>query len=75
MYAEALEQIDVRGTAVKAFAKQHDLTASNAGVRVFRAREALKMRVTQSCGPCAEHGCWNCIVRESGPVPLVNTAV
>jgi RNA polymerase sigma factor (sigma-70 family) len=59
-YAEALEQIDVRGTAVKTFAEQHDLSASNAGVRVFRAREALKKRVTQSCGTCADHGCLNC---------------
>jgi RNA polymerase sigma-70 factor (ECF subfamily) len=31
-----------------------------AGVRVFRAREALKKRVMESCGTCAEHGCLNC---------------
>jgi RNA polymerase sigma-70 factor (ECF subfamily) len=59
-YAEALHEIDVRGTPVKAFAEQRGLSASNAGVRVFRAREALKKRVTQSCGTCAEHGCMNC---------------
>ena len=59
-YAEALRAIDVNGTAVKAFAEQHGLSASNAGVRVFRAREALKKRVTESCGTCAEHGCLNC---------------
>jgi RNA polymerase sigma-70 factor (ECF subfamily) len=59
-YAEALQQIDVGGTAVKDFAAEHQLSASNAGVRVFRAREALKKRVTQSCGTCAEHGCFNC---------------
>jgi RNA polymerase sigma factor (sigma-70 family) len=59
-YAEALQAIDVDGTPVKAFAQQRGLTASNAGVRVFRAREALKKRVTESCGTCAEHGCRNC---------------
>ena len=59
-YAEALHAIDVQGTPVKAFAEQHGLSASNAGVRVFRAREALKKRVTESCGTCAEHGCRNC---------------
>ena len=59
-YAEALQAIDVNGTAVKTFAEQHQLSASNAGVRVFRAREALKKRVAQSCGTCAEHGCMNC---------------
>lgn len=59
-YAEALRAIDVQGTPVKVFAEQHGLSASNAGVRVFRAREALKKRVTESCGTCAEHGCRDC---------------
>jgi RNA polymerase sigma-70 factor (ECF subfamily) len=59
-YAEALQEIDVNGVAVKDFAEQHGLSASNAGVRVFRAREALKKRITESCGTCAEHGCRNC---------------
>lgn len=59
-YAEALQAIDVQGTAVKTFAEQHGLSASNAGVRVFRAREALRKRVAESCGTCAEHGCRNC---------------
>ena len=59
-YAEALRAIDVDGTAVKAFAQARGLSASNAGVRVFRAREALKKRVVESCGTCAEHGCRNC---------------
>ena len=59
-YAEALEAIDVAGTPVKTFAVQKGLSSSNAGVRVFRAREALKKRVTESCGICAEHGCLNC---------------
>jgi RNA polymerase sigma-70 factor (ECF subfamily) len=59
-YAEALEAIEVGGTPVKAFAEQQGLSANNAAVRVFRAREALKRRVTESCGTCAEHGCLNC---------------
>jgi RNA polymerase sigma-70 factor (ECF subfamily) len=59
-YAEALQAIDVQGMPVKDFAAQRGLSASNAGVRVFRAREALKKRLTESCGTCAEHGCRNC---------------
>ena len=62
-YAEALEAIEVAGTPVKTFAEQKGLSFSNAGVRVFRAREALKKRVTESCGTCAEHGCLNCTCR------------
>ena len=64
-YAEALEAIEVAGTPVKTFAEQKGLSASNAGVRVFRAREALKKRVTESCGTCAEHGCLNCTCRRA----------
>jgi RNA polymerase sigma factor (sigma-70 family) len=59
-YAEALKAIDVEGVPVKAFAEQKGLSASNAGVRVFRARDALRKRVVESCGTCAEHGCYNC---------------
>lgn len=59
-YTEALHAIDLHGTPVKTFAEQHGLSASNAGVRVFRAREALKKRVRESCGMCAEHGCRDC---------------
>jgi RNA polymerase sigma-70 factor (ECF subfamily) len=59
-YAQALQAIDVQGVSVKAFAERHGLSASNAGVRVFRAREALKKRLIESCGTCAEHGCRDC---------------
>jgi RNA polymerase sigma factor (sigma-70 family) len=65
-YAEALQAIDVNGQAVKAFAEQRGLSPSNAGVRVFRAREALKRRVAESCGTCAEHGCRNCTCQKKG---------
>lgn len=59
-YAEALQAVEVGGTPVKTFAEQKGLSSNNAGVRVFRAREALKKRVMESCGTCAEHGCVNC---------------
>lgn len=59
-YAEALREIDVRGTPVKTFAAERGLTAGNAGVRVFRAREALRKRLVESCGTCVEHGCRDC---------------
>ena len=59
-YAEALREVDIRGTPVKAFAKARGLTANNASVRLFRAREALRRQVVSSCGTCAEHGCVDC---------------
>jgi RNA polymerase sigma-70 factor (ECF subfamily) len=66
-YADALTAIEIGGTPVKVFAEQKGLSASNAAVRVFRAREALRKRVTESCGTCAEHGCLNCTCNRSEP--------
>jgi RNA polymerase sigma-70 factor (ECF subfamily) len=59
-YADAIRRIDVEGMAVKDFAAETGLTANNAGVRVFRARDALRKQVARSCGTCAEHGCLDC---------------
>ena len=64
-YGDALRAIEVEGTPVKVFAEQAGLSAANAGVRVFRAREALRKRVMESCGTCAEHGCLNCTCQAS----------
>ncbi|MEO7733281.1 MAG: sigma-70 family RNA polymerase sigma factor [Kofleriaceae bacterium] len=59
-YADALQRIDLEGTAVKDYAEHAGITASNAGVRVFRAREALRKQVARACGTCADHGCFDC---------------
>ena len=59
-YAEALQAVEVEGQPVKAYAERKGLTAGNAAVRVFRARAALKRRLIESCGTCAEHGCVDC---------------
>ena len=59
-YAEALDRIDVDGQSVQDFAAQRGISANNAGVRIFRARAALRTRVMASCGTCAEHGCLDC---------------
>jgi RNA polymerase sigma factor (sigma-70 family) len=67
-YAEALQAIEVEGQPVKAYAERKGLTAGNAAVRVFRAREALKRRVVESCGTCAEHGCLNCTCQAQSTV-------
>jgi len=64
-YAEALQRIEVDGVAVKSFAEERGLSSGNAGVRVFRAREALRRLVTACCGKCASGGgCRNCTCGE-----------
>jgi RNA polymerase sigma factor (sigma-70 family) len=59
-YRDALRRIEVEGASVKSFAEERGISASNAGVRIFRAREALRRQVAVSCGTCAEHGCFAC---------------
>jgi RNA polymerase sigma factor (sigma-70 family) len=59
-YAAALRRIDVAGVPVKDYAAEAGISASNAGVRVFRARAALRRQVARACGTCAEHGCLDC---------------
>jgi DNA-directed RNA polymerase specialized sigma24 family protein len=59
-YADALKRVEIDGLSVRAYADEQGLSANNAGVRVFRARAALRKQVVASCGTCAEHGCTDC---------------
>ena len=59
-YASALKRIEVDGVAVKDYAIEAGISTSNAAVRVFRARDALRKQVARSCGTCADHGCLDC---------------
>lgn len=62
-YARALDRVDLGGVSVRAFAAEEALTPGHAAVRLFRARQALRRRVEQSCGTCAQHGCYACECR------------
>ncbi|MBA3465376.1 MAG: RNA polymerase sigma factor [Deltaproteobacteria bacterium] len=64
-YADALRRIEIEGVAVKDYAEAAGITASNAGVRIFRARDALRKQVARACGTCAEHGCVDCTCGQS----------
>jgi RNA polymerase sigma-70 factor (ECF subfamily) len=59
-YARAIQRVELDEIAVKDFAAEEEMTPNAAGVRLFRAREALKRRVAQSCGTCSDHGCLDC---------------
>lgn len=65
-YADALQRIEVEGVPVKEFAEERGLSCGNAGVRVFRAREALRRALMSSCGACATNGCRNCTCGDTG---------
>jgi RNA polymerase sigma-70 factor (ECF subfamily) len=59
-YATALKRVEVDGLSVKDYADEAGISSNNAGVRIFRAREALRKQVARSCGTCATHGCVDC---------------
>jgi RNA polymerase sigma-70 factor (ECF subfamily) len=59
-YASALQRVEVEGASLEAFAREQGITANNAGVRLHRARLALRRQVARSCGACAAHGCLDC---------------
>ena len=58
--AQALRRVELEGARVIDFAREAGISENNAGVRVFRARRALREQVTRACGTCAEHGCIDC---------------
>jgi RNA polymerase sigma factor (sigma-70 family) len=62
-YAEAIRRVELGGESVTDFARTATITPGNAAVRLFRARQALRRRVEQSCGTCAQHGCYQCECR------------
>ena len=64
--AAVLRRVELEGQSVKAFAAEAGIGESNAGVRVFRARRALRELVRKACGACAEHGCLDCCCRKPG---------
>ena len=64
--AAVLRRVELEGQSVKAFAAEAGIGESNAGVRVFRARRALRELVRKACGACADHGCLDCCCRKPG---------
>src|SRR5688572_7570909 len=59
-YASALRRVEIDGVSVKDYADEAGISSNNAGVRIFRAREALRKQLTRACGTCATHGCLDC---------------
>jgi RNA polymerase sigma factor (sigma-70 family) len=62
-YAAAIRRVDLEGESVRSFAAAAGITRGNAAVRLYRARQALRRRVEESCGTCATHGCYECECR------------
>ena len=59
-YRTALRRVELEGERVEAFAREAGITATNASVRLHRARAALRRRLLETCGTCVTHGCRDC---------------
>jgi RNA polymerase sigma factor (sigma-70 family) len=59
-YATALRRVELEGVSVRNYAEETGITAGNAGVRLHRAREALRKQLVRCCGTCLDHGCFDC---------------
>jgi RNA polymerase sigma-70 factor (ECF subfamily) len=65
-YAEALRHVDLGGARVSDYARSAGISPGNASVRLHRARGAMRRRLLDTCGCCAEHGCTSCDCRRDG---------
>ena len=56
-YSELLSRCDLREESRDRMAAELGLTANNVGVRLHRARRALKGKLEAMCGECGDRGC------------------
>lgn len=63
-YADILRRVDLEESRIERVAAELGITANNAAVRLHRARQALRQRLEQMCGVCANHGCLNCTCKD-----------
>jgi RNA polymerase sigma-70 factor (ECF subfamily) len=59
-YKDLLRRVDLEGASAAEAARATGITANNAGVRLHRARAALRDKLRVVCGACARHGCLDC---------------
>jgi RNA polymerase sigma factor (sigma-70 family) len=59
-YARALEDVEMNGLSVQAFAANEKIAPGAASVRLHRARKALASRLHTVCGSCSGNGCFDC---------------
>lgn len=59
-YRDILQTLDLEQRPTDEAAQQFGLTATNLKVRRHRARQALRLRLEETCRVCAEHHCLDC---------------
>lgn len=62
-YGELIQVLDLDEEPTDAVAARLGISATNLKVRRHRARQALRRRLEETCGVCAEHHCLDCTCR------------
>ena len=57
---EILQAVDLGGSAVQDYARDANITANNASVRLYRARKALRDRLYDTCQTTSVAECMDC---------------
>ena len=65
-YATAIRRVELDGVSVRSYSEEAGITPGNAGVRLHRAREALRRQLVRCCGTCLSHGCFDCECGQEG---------
>ena len=64
-YRELLDEVDLKGRELDAVAAKLGVTKNNLTVRLHRARNHLRKALSQNCGACSAHGCFDCSCNEA----------
>jgi RNA polymerase sigma factor (sigma-70 family) len=64
-YGQLIEQLELADGDPQRLAAQFHITPNNLKVRRYRARQALRERLEETCRMCAEHGCLDCTCKQS----------
>lgn len=59
-YAELLDQVDLQDQPLQEAAAALGITPNNAGVRLHRARQALRRKLSETCGTDSVAACRDC---------------
>ncbi|WP_299820964.1 sigma-70 family RNA polymerase sigma factor [uncultured Jannaschia sp.] len=65
-YAEIIRRADLEEAPREEIASELGITVNNVGVRLHRARRALKIKLTKRCGSCCDGGFQTCGCADAG---------
>ncbi len=66
-HAAIIKEVDLLGRSVVDVARTEGLSATNAYVRLHRARRTLGQRLRDICRSCADNACVDCHCKDSAP--------